>query len=66
MLADEFSTAEMLAIETKYHEMGKKYICCDITDLHPAQLAQTALYAPAGRRSASSVETFKMPIKLLA
>lgn len=34
--------------------------------LHPAQLAYTALCAPAGGRSASIIETFKMPIKLLA
>lgn len=31
MLADESSTPEMLAIETKYHEVGKKYICWDVT-----------------------------------
>lgn len=34
--------------------------------LHPAQLAHAALCAPAGRRSASIVEIFRMSIKLLA
>lgn len=30
-LADESSTPKTLAVETKYHEVGKKYICGDVT-----------------------------------
>lgn len=29
-LADKSSTPETLAVETKYHEVGKKYICWDV------------------------------------
>jgi len=30
-LADESSTPEMLAVETKHREVGKKYMCWDVT-----------------------------------